>query len=108
MAKNKIKLNNSLQSEELVLEKEKIKAPQVYTIVFHNDDFTTQEFVIFVLTNFFTINQEDAHNLMLKVHLEGKTKVGRFSKDIAESKVSKITSFCRANEMPLLVSAELF
>ncbi|USN50259.1 MAG: ATP-dependent Clp protease adaptor ClpS [Myxococcales bacterium] len=92
--------------DTLVAEKREVKEPKKYCIVFHNDDFTTQEFVIHVLVNFFHKNSQDAHRLMLKVHLEGKAKVGIYTKDIAESKVYVVTSYCRQNGMPLLLTIE--
>lgn len=91
--------------DTLVVEKEEIKEPIRYTVILHNDDFTTQEFVIHILTNFFYKSIEDARALMLKVHLEGKARVGSYAKDIAESKVALITSYSRQNGMPLLVTA---
>jgi ATP-dependent Clp protease adaptor protein ClpS len=92
--------------ETLVLEREENKEPKKYVIILHNDDFTTQEFVIFVLMTFFHKDQADARTLMLKVHLEGKARVGLFTKDIALSKVASISSFSRQNGMPLKVTAE--
>ena len=92
--------------ESQVLEEDRISQPKFYTVILYNDDFTTQEFVIHILVSFFQKNQEDAFRLMLKVHLEGKAKVGLFTKDIAESKVAVITSYSRQNGMPLLLTAE--
>jgi len=95
------------EGEELVLEKEEIKKPRQYTIVFFNDDFTTQEFVVHVLMQFFYKNAQEAFLLMLKVHKEGRAQVGIFSKDVALSKVAMITSYSRQNGMPLVVKAEI-
>jgi ATP-dependent Clp protease adaptor protein ClpS len=89
--------------ETSILEKEKIKEPNRYCIVFFNDDFTTQEFVVHVLERFLYKSYEEAFILMLKVHKEGKAKVGSFIKDIAETKVEHITEYSRKNGMPLLV-----
>lgn len=89
-----------------VLEKEHIEEPGRYTIVLHNDDFTTQEFVVHVLMSFLHKPAEEAFHLMLKVHLEGKARVGSYLKDIAETKVALITSYSRQNNMPLMVTCE--
>lgn len=94
------------EGDSLVLEKEENQEPRFYTVILHNDDFTTQEFVVHVLVNFFHINQEDAFRIMLKVHLEGKARVGRFTKDIALSKVAMITNYSKKNGMPLLTTVE--
>lgn len=102
MAKKKVVKDG----EVMELLKEDIKEPHRYTIVLHNDDFTTQDFVVHVLISFFHQTEEDAHRLMLKVHLEGKARVGNYIKDIAETKVALITSYSRQNGMPLLVTVE--
>ncbi len=106
MAKKTPKVGKHESNETLVLERERIEEPRKYVIILHNDDFTTQEFVVHLLMAFLHKNQEDAHRLMLKVHREGKAKVGLYTKDIAESKVALISSYSRQNGMPLLVTAE--
>lgn len=106
MAKKRVSTPKNPSDDTLVLEKDHIKEPNRYTVILHNDDFTTQEFVVHVLVNFFHKSAEDAHRLMLKVHLEGKARVGSYIKDIAETKVALITSYSRQNGMPLLVTAE--
>ena len=95
-----------LHDELLVVEKEKIKEPGRYSIVLHNDDFTTQDFVVHVLVSFLYKTPSQAHALMLKVHLEGKARVGKYTKDIAETKINLITAYSRQHGMPLLVTLE--
>lgn len=106
MPQDKNKSRSSPAEETLVLEREKTAEPKKYVIILYNDDFTTQEFVVFILINFFYKNQLDAQQLMLKVHKEGKARVGLFTKDIALSKVAAITAFSRQNGMPLKVTVE--
>jgi ATP-dependent Clp protease adaptor protein ClpS len=106
MEKKKTIPVRKIDGDTLVVEKEHIKEPKHYTVILHNDDFTTQDFVVHVLVIFFHKNQEEAYRLMLKVHLEGKARVGRYTKDIAESKISLIMTYSRQNGMPLLVTAE--
>lgn len=106
MAPQKVSTTEKTSEDTLVLEKEHIKEPHRYSIVLHNDDFTTQEFVVVVLVNFLHKTSDEAYHLMLKVHLEGKAKVGRYTKDIAETKVAMITSYSRQNGMPLLATCE--
>lgn len=106
MPKSAKNLRIEQEGEELVLDKEEIKEPHKYTVVFYNDDFTTQEFVVHVLMNFFFKNATEAFALMLQVHQEGRAKVGLYPKDVALSKVALVTSFSRQNGMPLMVKAE--
>lgn len=106
MARKRTTTGTTPHEETMVLEKDETKEPKRYTVTLYNDDFTTQDFVVHVLMTFFHRTEEDAHHLMLKVHLEGKARVGTYTKDIAESKVAITTSYSRKNGMPLLVTAE--
>ena len=45
----------------------KVKEPKRYKVIMHNDDFTSMEFVIFVLMNIFNKNEMEANDLMMEV-----------------------------------------
>src|SRR5437899_4099204 len=55
-----------------LLEREEVKAkrPSMWNIVFYNDDYTSMEFVIFVLTRVFHRSTEDALALTFAVYTE--------------------------------------
>lgn len=89
-----------------VLTDQEIQEPKLYVIILHNDDFTTQDFVVHVLVNFLHKSHPEAFELMMKVHLEGKARVGKFTRDIAETKVQIIMAHSRKHGMPLLVTYE--
>ena len=86
-----------------VLERErsKSKPPALYKVVLLNDDFTTMEFVIEVLQTFFLKNQEQAVQIMLKVHNEGSAICGVYSKDVAETKVAQVLDYSTQHGHPL-------
>lgn len=90
-------------SEAVILTQEKIKqkSPPMYKILLLNDDFTPMEFVIEVLKIFFSMNQEQATRIMLKVHTEGVGVCGVYPSDIANTKVSQVVKFARINQHPL-------
>lgn len=90
-------------SETVILTQEKIKrkSPPMYKILLLNDDFTPMEFVIEVLKIFFSMNQEQATRIMLKVHTEGIGVCGVYPSDIANTKVSQVVEFARRNQHPL-------
>ena len=90
-------------SEAVILKKEKIKEkfPPMYKILLLNDDFTPMEFVIEVLKIFFSMNQEQATRIMLKVHTEGVGVCGVYTSDIASTKVNQVMEFARKNQHPL-------
>jgi ATP-dependent Clp protease adaptor protein ClpS len=86
--------------------KEKLKKPPLYKVLIHNDDFTTMEFVVFVLRDVFSRTETDAFRIMLQVHVEGVGVAGVFTYEIAQMKAEKATSLARANEFPLLFTME--
>ena len=68
-----------------VLDRPKLKRPPMYRVILHNDDYTTQEFVISILQMFFHKNMEQAQKLMLAVHRTGKGVAGIYPYDICVS-----------------------
>lgn len=84
----------------------KIREPKNYIVVFYNDDFTPMDFVVFVLIRIFYLNFEEAEQLMMKVHNEGKAVIGTYSYDIAMSKTIKATSLAREEGYPLRITVE--
>ena len=75
--------------------------PPLYTVVLLNDDFTPMDFVIFILQKFFSMNREQATQIMLKVHMEGRGVCGVYPRDVAATKVEQVTAFARENQHPL-------
>ena len=84
-----------------VLTKNKVKTPSMYAVVLINDDYTPMEFVIYVLQTIFKKDYEEAKNIMLLVHNEGKGICSVFPLDIAESKANQVVEFARINQHPL-------
>ena len=86
--------------------KEKVEEPPLYKVLLHNDDYTTMEFVVWVLVTVFNMPEEQAIQVMLSVHLRGTGVAGIYTYEIAESKVQRTTSLAREQEFPLLVTME--
>ena len=84
----------------------KIAQPPKYAVFLHNDDYTTMEFVMEILTIDFSKPHVEAMGLMLKVHEEGKAVAGIYSLDVAESKIVKVTEKARKAGFPLKLSME--
>ena len=64
------------------------------------------EFVVEVLETFFTMNREQATQVMLAVHTQGKGVCGIYPQDIAETKASQVNQSARDNGHPLLCEVE--
>ena len=82
------------------------RRPKPYHVVFHNDDYTTMEFVVHVLKKFFNKESMEAQAIMLTVHLKGRGSAGNYPKDLAESKSAAVMAYSRENGFPLKVTAE--
>ena len=75
-------------------------------MIFHNDDYTTQEFVVYVLQRFFHKSETEARHIMLTVHHKGAAVAGVYTKDVAETKAQQVMVAARENGMPLLLTTE--
>ena len=78
-----------------------LREPRRYKVIIYNDDFTTMDFVVHVLTSVFFKTHIEAETLMLKVHQSGSAVVGVYSYDVAASKVRKATMMARDQNFPL-------
>ena len=83
-----------------------VKKPPLYKVLLHNDDYTTMEFVVYILQTVFHKAESDAVRIMLAVHQQGVGVAGVYTYEIAEVKVDKATELARANEFPLLCTLE--
>lgn len=92
--------------EIAVRDREATRRPRMYRVVLHNDDFTTMEFVVEVLMEFFRKSRTEATQIMLHVHTKGKGVCGVFTREIAETKVMQVTERARENGHPLLCTME--
>lgn len=86
--------------------KNRIKKPGLYHVVMHNDDFTTMEFVVKILTTIFNKGREEAAALMLTVHNNQKAVVGTYSYDIARTKAKEAERQARAEGFPFRLTVE--
>lgn len=86
--------------------REDVREPREYAVVLHNDDYTTMEFVIEVLTTLFRLSPERATAVMLAVHRAGKGVAGTYRLEIAETKVMQVHALARARSFPLRCSVE--
>ncbi len=86
--------------------KKETRRPALFKVLLHNDDFTTQEFVDWVLMSVFNHDPESAHRIMLNVHMHGVGVAGIYPHEIAETKAQKTMELAREAEYPLLATLE--
>jgi ATP-dependent Clp protease adaptor protein ClpS len=85
----------------LETQKSRVKPPPMFKVVLLNDDYTPMDFVVAVLQTFFSMSREQATQIMLKVHHEGRGVCGVYPRDIAASKVEQVCSYSRQHQHPL-------
>ena len=98
--------NDKGQSQVILETRPRTKKPSMYKVIMLNDDYTTMEFVVYVLQRFFGMSSGQATAIMLNVHQRGVGVCGVFSYEVAEAKVTQVMDYARQNEHPLQLQIE--
>lgn len=98
------KLQDGIQTESRA--EQRVDNPRLWKVLLHNDDFTTQEFVVWVLEIVFHLPHAEAVSVMMHVHQAGVGVAGLFTRDVAETKVKATQALAEQHEFPLLVTLE--
>ena len=77
------------------------KRPSLYKVVLLNDDYTPQEFVVWLLQAIFKKDAEEAVRIMMHVHNTGVGICGVYTYEVAETKVAQVMELSRRNQHPL-------
>lgn len=94
------------EGDVAVTERPRVDTPRRWHVVFHNDDYTTMEFVVHVLMKLFGKSETEATYIMLSVHRKGYGIVGTYTRDVAETKAEETVLFAREHGHPLRATAE--
>jgi ATP-dependent Clp protease adaptor protein ClpS len=86
--------------------KTNVKPPNLFNVIYINDDVTTMEFVIETLTSIFNHTHETAMEITIRIHDEGSSVVSTLPYEIAEQKGVEATLLARNNGFPLNVKLE--
>ena len=84
----------------------KLKKPRMFQAVLLNDDYTPMEFVVELIEQFFYKSRENATQIMLKIHTEGKGVCGVYTEDVAETKAAVVNQYAMDHQHPLLCQIE--
>ena len=93
-------------SDVMLKSRPKTKRPSMYKVLLLNDDFTPMDFVVHILEKFFNKTRAEATDVMLHVHRRGVGICGIYTYEIAETKVTQVMDYARANEQPLQCTME--
>jgi ATP-dependent Clp protease adaptor protein ClpS len=103
------RLRPKQDSTSIVVDKKaapRLKAPQMYKVLLHNDDYTSMDFVVAVLQTVFNHSEASATRIMLHIHHNGVGVAGVFPYEIAETKVRKVLALAQEADYPLLCTME--
>ena len=85
---------------------QKLERPRLWRVLLHNDDYTTQDFVVWVLESIFHKPRGEAFAIMMSVHRSGTGVAGVYTHDVAETKLKATRQAAEEHEFPLLVTME--
>ena len=84
----------------------KLQAPPLYRVILHNDNYTTRDFVVWVLREVFRKAELEAVSIMLSVHQKGAGVAGVYPFQVAETKAEQVRQLAERHEFPLLCTFE--
>lgn len=101
-------MSKGVQGDHDVAIEDRVKAkkPSLYKVLLHNDDYTTMEFVVWLLMTVFHHDTTSAQRIMLHVHQKGMGVAGVYPREVAETKVKKTLDLARSHEFPLECTME--
>lgn len=86
--------------------KTKFFVPKMFKVILLNDDVTTMDFVVAILMEVFEKSQNEAIEIMLKIHNEGSAICGVYIKEIAKTKQDEVAKFAKMQNFPLICEIE--
>jgi ATP-dependent Clp protease adaptor protein ClpS len=94
------------ESDVAAEEEQTVAPPKMFNVLLHNDNYTTMEFVVMVLTTIFHHPEADAVRIMLNVHHQGIGVAGTYTFEVAETRAEKTMALARRHEFPLKCTVE--
>ncbi len=99
-------IDHEFDSDVITEDRIDVKEPKSYHAVLYNDNYTTMEFVVYVLETIFHHPTNIAEKIMLDVHQKGKGIAGTYTRDIAETKALQTRTLAQEHRFPLKCVAE--
>lgn len=92
--------------KELIRTNNITKTPKMHNVYLINDDYTTFDHVLYVLTTIFGKGEQEAKKIVLQIHFSGKAVVGSYPKEVALTKVKKVKDVSRRAGYPLVAEID--
>jgi len=87
-------------SEDVGIE-DQVTEPPRFKVILLNDDYTTFEFVKYILITVFRKTDTDAETITMHVHKNGFGICGMYSREIAETKIQQVQLISEEAGYPL-------
>ncbi|MDR3319815.1 MAG: ATP-dependent Clp protease adaptor ClpS [Desulfovibrio sp.] len=84
----------------------KLKEPDRYAVLLHNDDYTSMDFVVGILRSIFHKTIEQATAVMMNVHQQGVGQCGIYTREVAEAKIHLVYGKAQEAGFPLKCTME--
>ncbi len=81
--------------------KQDLKQPKLYRVYMLNDDYTTWEFCLRIITSVFQKTLEEADAITQEIHTKGKGLCGIYTYEIAETKAAIVQYKAREEGFPM-------
>jgi ATP-dependent Clp protease adaptor protein ClpS len=94
------------KEKEDTITRERTEEPKNYKVLLLNDDYTSMEFVVWVLMNIFRHSQASATRVMLHIHNSGVGVAGIYSREVAETRVAQVKQVSKEAGHPLECTME--
>jgi ATP-dependent Clp protease adaptor protein ClpS len=94
------------EAQTNTVSKSKIEYPERFNVVLLNDDFTPMDFVVQLLIEIFNRTIDEARDITMQIHDNGKGIAGTYGFEIAEQKKQEAVSVTRFNKYPLTIVVE--
>ena len=82
------------------------RAPKLFRVVLHNDNYTQMDFVVHLLMKVFHKSAQEASAVMLEVHQQGAGTAGVYTYDLAVTKKAQADQLALEADFPLKVTVE--
>lgn len=102
MEENRLNFGEDLE----IIERQETKTPSLYRVFLLNDDYTTMDFVVYILEKIFHKPLVEATQIMLHVHKNGRGLAGVYTREIAETKVDAVHGLAQKSGFPLKCGME--
>jgi len=83
-----------------------IREPKKYHVYMLDDDYTTWDFCLRIITSVFHTSVEEADKITQDIHTKGKGHCGTYTYEVAETKVERVLLQARNEGFPMRCSIE--